>query len=62
MLGLHIKPYNQQQAAKEARERQTHAFRRNQIFGWIILAAIIFLWWLFHTNPAWIFPSGWWRL
>jgi hypothetical protein len=27
----------------------------------LIIAAAILIWRLFHTNPAWIFPSGWWR-
>jgi hypothetical protein len=26
-----------------------------------IIAAAILVWWLFHTNPKWIFPTGWWR-
>jgi len=27
-----------------------------------MLAAAIVVWALLHTNPAWIFPVGWWRL
>jgi hypothetical protein len=27
----------------------------------LLVAAAILAWWLFHTNPAWIFPPGWWR-
>jgi hypothetical protein len=27
----------------------------------LIIAAAILVWWLFHTNPRWIFPPGWWR-
>jgi ferric-dicitrate binding protein FerR (iron transport regulator) len=56
-----IKPYKEQQAEKAAREEQTRVFRRNQVFGLLIVAAAICLWWLWHTNPKWIFPSGWWR-
>jgi hypothetical protein len=48
-------------AEKTRRARQTRVYRRNQIFGLVMLAAAICLWWLFHTNPKWIFPPGWWR-
>ena len=61
MVETRIKPYDQQVAEQEARERQTRAFRRNQVFGLVILASAICLWWLLHTNPKWIFPAGWWR-
>src|ERR1700691_5037551 len=61
MVETRIKPYNQQQAEKAAREEQTRVFRRNQVFGSLIVAAAICLWWLLHTNPKWIFPPGWWR-
>jgi len=61
MVDTRIKPYYQQQAEKEARERQSLAFRRNQIFGLVIVAGLVCLWWLLHTNPKWIFPAGWWR-
>jgi len=61
MVDTRIKPYAEEVAEREARERQAHAFRRNQAFGLIILAGAICLWWLLHTNPRWIFPAGWWR-
>lgn len=61
MVETRIKAYHQQVAEKEARERQLRAFRRNQVFGLLILAGGICLWWLLHTNPKWIFPTGWWR-
>lgn len=61
MVETRIKPYYQQQAEKAARAQQTRVFRRNQIFGLVILAGAICLWWLVHTNPKWIFPAGWWR-
>jgi hypothetical protein len=61
MVDTRIKPYDEQQAEKAARAEQTRVFRRNQVFGLLILAAAICLWWLLHTNPKWIFPPGWWR-
>jgi hypothetical protein len=61
MVDTRIKPYDEQQAEKAAREEQTRVFRRNQVWGLLILAAAICLWWLLHTNPKWIFPTGWWR-
>jgi hypothetical protein len=61
MVETRIKPHFQQVAEKEARERQMRAYRRNQIFGLVILAGAVCLWWLVHTNPKWIFPAGWWR-
>jgi|SRR5579863_74588 len=62
VVDTRIKPYKQQQAEKAAREEQTRVFRRNQVFGLLIVAAAILAWWLWHTNPNWIFPPGWWRL
>ena len=61
MVERRIKPYQQQLAENERREIQRRAFRRNQVFGMLIIAAAILVWWLFHTNPKWIFPPGWWR-
>jgi hypothetical protein len=61
MVERRIKPYQQQVAERERREIQRSAFRRNQVFGMLIIAAAILVWWLFHTNPKWIFPTGWWR-
>jgi hypothetical protein len=61
MVDTRIKPYDEQVAEKEAREQQRRSFRRNQVFGLVMLAASICLWWLLHTNPKWIFPPGWWR-
>lgn len=62
MAETRIKPYLQDEAAKARRARQTRIFRRNQIIGMVLVAAAILLWRLFHTNPKWIFPPGWWRL
>jgi hypothetical protein len=56
-----IKPYAQQQAEQERRAEQKRMYRRNQVFGLLLVAATICAWWLFHTNPKWIFPTGWWR-
>lgn len=61
MVERRIKPYLQEVAEKERREAQTRVFRRNQALGLVLVAAVILIWWLFHTNPRWIFPPGWWR-
>jgi hypothetical protein len=57
-----IKPYFEEQAEQEQRRAQTRVYRRNQAIGLVVVACGILGWWLWHTNPAWIFPSGWWRL
>jgi hypothetical protein len=62
MVETRIKPYREQVDAEERRAAQRRAFVRNQTIGLVILAALICLWWLLHTNPKWIFPPGWWRL
>ena len=41
MVETRIKPYYQQVAEKEAREQQRRAFRRNQVFGLMIVAGAI---------------------
>ena len=56
-----IKPYAQQQAEQARRNEQSRVYRRNQVFGLLIVAVAICAWWLWHTNPKWIFPPGWWR-
>jgi len=61
MTEIRIKPYDQQVADDARRAEQRRLYRRNQVFGLLIVAAVIVTWWLFHTNPAWIFPHGWWR-
>jgi t-SNARE complex subunit (syntaxin) len=61
LVDTRIKPHLEQAAADARRARQRYLFRRNQTFGVLLVAAVILVWWLFHTNPAWIFPSGWWR-
>jgi len=61
MVQTRIKPYYQQMAEKARRTEQTRVYQRNQILGLVMVAAAILVWWLFHTNPKWIFPPGWWR-
>lgn len=62
MVETRIKPYQEQLAEQKRRSAQRRAFIRNQTIGLVLFAALICLWWLFHTNPKWIFPPGWWRL
>ena len=61
MVQTRIKPHFQQVAEEAKRDEQQRTYRRNQVFGLLIVAALIVGWWLLHTNPAWIFPAGWWR-
>lgn len=61
MVERRIKPYAQRVAEDERRAEQRRLYRRNQVFGLLMVAAAIVAWWLFHTNPRWIFPPGWWR-
>jgi hypothetical protein len=61
MVQPRIKPYKQQAEERARRAGQRRIFRRNQVFGLLLVAAAILIWRLFHTNPAWIFPPGWWR-
>ena len=61
MVETRIKQHQEQVAERERREAQSYAFRRNQAIGLVILAAGVCPWWLFHTNPKWILPPGWWR-
>jgi len=62
MVETRIKPHAQRVAEQAARDEQSRLARRNQVLGLTILAMTILVWWLFHTNPRWIFPAGWWRL
>jgi hypothetical protein len=62
MVQTRIKPYYQDLAESEKRDRQRHQFRRNQIFGLLLVALAVLVWELLRANPTWIFPSGWWRL
>lgn len=62
MVTARIKPHSEQMEENARREEQKRQFRRNQIFGLLIAAVLVILWTLWHTNRAWIFPTGWWRL
>lgn len=61
MAESRIKPFREVEEGRRRRELQERVFRRNQVYGLLIFAAAIVVWWLVHTNPAWIFPRGWWR-
>jgi hypothetical protein len=61
MVQYHIKPHHQQILEKARRDEQSHLYLRNQVLGMVLLAGAILVWWLFATNPMWIFPLGWWR-
>jgi ABC-type uncharacterized transport system permease subunit len=61
MIENRIKPHIEQAAERQRRIHQQRLYRRNQVFGLLIIAAAIVVWWLFHTRPGWIFPPGWWR-
>jgi hypothetical protein len=61
MKQARIKPFFQQVAETARRREQLRAYRRNQVFGLVLVAAAILLWCLLRTNPRWIFPPGWWR-
>ncbi|HKF48597.1 MAG TPA: hypothetical protein VKB38_14670 [Terracidiphilus sp.] len=56
-----IKPHDQEQAELARREEQTRVFRRNQVFGVLMVAAAIFIFWLIRAKPGWVLPAGWWR-
>lgn len=61
MVETRIKPYQQQIEEEQRRDVLRRQFRRNQTFGMLIIAAAILIFWLFHTNPIWLFPPGWWH-
>jgi len=61
MVQTRIKPYFQEVAEKDRRREQRRIFRRNQVFGLVLVAAAILIFWFLRTNPRWIFPPGWWR-
>jgi hypothetical protein len=61
MVETRIKPHLQQAAEAARRNEQTRVYRRNVVFGLLLVAAAILISWLVRTNPRWIFPQGWWR-
>ncbi len=62
MVETRIQPHHEQVAEQERRAEQRRLYTRNQVLGMLLVAAAVVVWWLFHTNPTWIFPPGWWRL
>ncbi|MFY9856155.1 MAG: hypothetical protein WAK26_19990 [Terracidiphilus sp.] len=56
-----IKPYDQEVAEKAARAVELRRYRRNQVFGLVLVALAVLIVALLRTNPKWIFPPGWWR-
>jgi len=56
-----IKPHYQEVAEKAARAVELRRYRRNQVFGLVIVALAILIVALLRTNPKWIFSPGWWR-
>ena len=64
MTAPQLKPHLEQvaEAEAEARAAQRATFRRNLVLGVLIVTFAMLVWRLFHTNPAWLFPPGWWRL
>ena len=61
MVETRIKPHLQQAAEAAQRREQTRVYRRNVVFGLLLVAAAILISWLVRSNPKWIFPPGWWR-
>jgi hypothetical protein len=61
MVQTRIKPHDQHVAEAERRAEQARAFRRNQMFGLLIIAGAIFVYWVIHTKPGWVLSAGWWR-
>jgi hypothetical protein len=62
MVERRIKPYLQEATEKAGRTEQLRLYRRNQVWGLLLLASAVLVVWLLRTNPKWIFPPGWWRL
>jgi len=62
MVEARIKPHYEKIAEEARRAVQLRHYRRNQVIGLVLVALVILIWTLLHTNPAWIFPAGWWRL
>jgi hypothetical protein len=61
MKQARIKPFFQQVAETARRREQLQAYRRNQVFGLVLVAMAILIVALLRTNPKWIFAPGWWR-
>ena len=54
-------PHLEQKDAEARRAAQTRTFRRNQVFGLLIFAAVILAWWYLHGNKSWIWTPNWWK-
>jgi hypothetical protein len=61
MVQTRIKPHFQQVAESARRRDQIRVYRRNVVFGLLLVAAAILIVSLLQRNPRWIFPPGWWR-
>ena len=61
MVQTRIKPHFQQAAEAAHRREQIWVYRRNVVFGLLLVAAAILIACLLRTNPRWIFSPGWWR-
>jgi hypothetical protein len=61
MVNVRIKTHPQEVEENARRAERRRQFRRNQIFGLPVAGVLVIVWTLLHTNPAWIFPKGWWR-
>ena len=60
MVERRIKPYSQEVAERAARAVELRRYRRNQVFGLVLVAMAILIVALLRTNPKWIFAPGWW--
>jgi hypothetical protein len=61
LVDRRIKPYREEREEEARRDAQGRLARRNEAIGLVLMAVGIAAWWCWHTNPAWIFPPGWWR-
>ena len=61
MVETRIKPHFQQVAEAAGRREQLRVYRRNQVFGLVLVALAVLIVGLLRTNPKWIFLPGWWR-
>lgn len=56
------RPHLEGQDGFDLRNASRARFRRNQALGVLLVLLAALIWRLLHTNPAWLFPPGWWRL
>jgi hypothetical protein len=59
------KPIAHEQSATEARAARSLAvagrYRRSQVYGLLLIAAVILAVVLYRADPHALFPPGWWR-